>query len=195
MKSIYILLTRSTTSVSRAISFATLDKYTHVSISFDKELQNMYSFARKNPAYPLPAGLIHETPATGYYQLNPNIPCALYEIKVTQKEYNKARLAVDFMYQQEDRYQFNILGLVLCRLGISYTRHTHYFCSQFVGEVLEISGVLQLPKPAHFMRPSDYMNLSELDCIFEGRLFELQLVLAQETRTLPHFSQPSLINT
>ena len=48
MKSIYILLTRSTTILSRLVYLITRDKYTHVSISFEKDLQPLYSSGRKN---------------------------------------------------------------------------------------------------------------------------------------------------
>ena len=53
MKSIYILLTKSDTVVSKAIHLVTADQYTHVSISFDKTLQPLYSFSRKYIYLPL----------------------------------------------------------------------------------------------------------------------------------------------
>ena len=42
MKSIYLLLTRSDTYVSKTIGLATSDKYTHISISFEETLANFY---------------------------------------------------------------------------------------------------------------------------------------------------------
>ena len=43
---IYILLTRSGTLLSGAISLFTGDSYTHVSLAFDPELRSLCSFAR-----------------------------------------------------------------------------------------------------------------------------------------------------
>ena len=57
MKSIYILLTKSDTWVSRIIKLATDDKYTHASISFEENLQPLYSLSRKFVNMPLPADL------------------------------------------------------------------------------------------------------------------------------------------
>ena len=57
MKSIYLLLTKSDTYVSKTIGLATSDKYTHISISFEETLEPLYSFARKYKRTPLPAGI------------------------------------------------------------------------------------------------------------------------------------------
>ena len=57
MRKIYIFLTKSDTWVSHLISLVTNDTYTHASISFEPNLQPMYSFSRKFVSLPLPAGL------------------------------------------------------------------------------------------------------------------------------------------
>ena len=66
MKSIYILLTRSTTILSRLVYLITRDKYTHVSISFEKDLQPLYSSGRKNGCTLFPAGPCKESFYYGY---------------------------------------------------------------------------------------------------------------------------------
>ena len=58
MKSIYILLTRSDTVLSRIVHLFTAARYTHVSIAFDGELQTVYSSSRKNGRTLFPAGSI-----------------------------------------------------------------------------------------------------------------------------------------
>ena len=78
MKSIYLLLTRSDTYVSKTIGLATSDKYTHISISFEETLEPLYSFARKYKRTPLPAGIRHEALYSGFYEKCNHIPCALY---------------------------------------------------------------------------------------------------------------------
>ena len=175
MKSIYIFLTKSDTCVSKMISLATADEYTHISIAFNKELYPMYSFARKYLYTPLPAGLRTEPLQDGFYKRNDGIPCALYELKVSEESYYKAKGLVTRMMEKENLYKFNILGLVLCRMNISFKRDQHYFCSEFVSEILLRSEALELPKNPSLMRPSDYTQLSELDCLYEGKLRNLAL--------------------
>ena len=47
MKSIYILLTRSTTICSRIVYMATRSEFTHAAISLDRNFDKLYTFGRK----------------------------------------------------------------------------------------------------------------------------------------------------
>lgn len=170
---IYILLTRSDTLLSGAISFFTGDSYTHVSLAFDPQLQSLCSFARRNAAFPLPAGLVRESLNGGYFCRHSEMPCALYVLPVSHAAYRKARRKVEKMLENRLDYRYSIKGLALCKLGIEEEREGHYFCSQFVGEVLEDSGGCALPKPPSLMRPQDYASLPEARCVFEGSLYRL----------------------
>ena len=69
---------------------------------------------------------------------------------------------------------FNIFGLLLCRLNIRLQRRRHFFCSQFVAQVLEDSRSLHLPKDRTLMRPGDYARLRKLRCVYKGTLQELR---------------------
>ena len=170
---IYILLTRSGTLLSGAISLFTGDSYTHVSLAFDPQLQSLCSFARRNAAFPLPAGLVRESLNGGYFCRHSEMPCALYALPVSHAAYRKARRKVEKMLENRLDYRYSIKGLALCKLGIEEEREGHYFCSQFVGEVLEDSGGCALPKPPSLMRPQDYASLPEARCIFRGSLYRL----------------------
>ncbi len=173
MKIIYILLTRSDTYLSRFIGFFTSDRYTHASISFAEGLQPLYSFSRKRVYLPLPAGLRHEPLKIGFYKKHSKIPCALYKLTVSEEVYNSAKDKVDQMMLSDKKYRFSIMGLLLCGIKIPYHRKNHYFCSEFVSEILSKSNALQLPKRSCLMRPNDYTKLPELSCEFEGPLNEL----------------------
>lgn len=173
MKKIYILLTRSGTWVSKIINLTTADTYTHASISFEDSLQPLYSFSRKRVNMPLPAGLRHEPLRQGFFERHNTIPCALYELQVSDEVYNAAKQEVQKMMLKRTSYRFSVLGLVLCRLNIPYHRKHHFFCSQFVSEILSRSRALRLPKDTALMRPNDYTTIPELFCRFRGQLNEL----------------------
>ena len=51
-RSIYILLTNTGTLFTRVIQTYTRAPYNHASISFDRELTELYSFGRKHPSNP-----------------------------------------------------------------------------------------------------------------------------------------------
>lgn len=173
MKAIYILLTKSDTYLSKFINFATADKYTHAAISFDEELQPLYSFSRKRVNLPLPAGLRHEPLNVGFYKKHYRIPCALYKLSVSDDVYRLAKGEVERMMLVAYKYRFSVIGLFLCGIKIPFHRKNHYFCSEFVSEILRRSRALKLPKRPCLMRPNDYTKIPELACIFEGRLNEL----------------------
>lgn len=174
MKTIYILLTRPTTIVSRVIHRATRDQFTHISVSFEKDLEPLYSFSRKYARSPLPAGMTTEAIAGGFYKDRGYISCALYELKVSESTFLQAKSSAEDMYRRSEAYRFNIIGLALCKLNIPFERNNHYFCSQFVSSLLESSGALMIPKNSVLMRPEDFLSMPELKLVFQGNLTSLQ---------------------
>lgn len=181
MKSIYILLTKSDTYISKIIKLATNDTYTHASISFDDSLQPLYSFSRLQINTPLPAGLRMEPFDSGYFQKYPYLPCALYELRVEDEVYEDAKAEVDGMMAVSSLYHYNIMGLIFCKFNIPWKRKFHYFCSEFVSELLKKSNALTLPKEPSLMRPGGYTKMSSLTCLFEGELYDL---IAMRTNAL-----------
>lgn len=173
MKAIYVLLTRSETILSKIVHLVTADTYTHASISFEEDLQTLYSSSRKNGRTLFPAGPCKEYLHKGYYKRHSQIPCAVYELQVTDVVYKSAKREADQIMENSDQYHFNIIGLLLCRFNIPYHRKHYFFCSQFVSEILHRSHALTLPKDTSLMRPSDYMRLPELLCCFKGYLSDL----------------------
>lgn len=174
MKTIYIFLTRSGTLLSNLVYCVTGAKYTHVSLAFDEDLTTLYSSTRKNGYTMFPAGPSREYLNRGLFLLRgQEIPCALYALEVTDEVYLRARRRAEHMMAHGELYRFNTIGLVLCALHIRWQRRRHYFCSQFVSEVLEKSGALELPKPSTLMHPRDYAALPQLECLYQGLLADL----------------------
>lgn len=173
MKSVYLLLTRSGTILSRLIHLFTLDEFTHISISADGTLKNLYSFSRKYAYLPLPAGFTRESAYKGYIGRHPLMKCALYELKVSDEAYRRINNRIAAMSTVSDEYQYSLLGVVFCAFGYELKRSRHYFCSQFVGELLNHSGAVALPKPAGLMHPDDYLEIPELTLIYRGTIMGL----------------------
>lgn len=173
MKTIYILLTRSDTILSRLVQLFTSDPYTHASISFDHGLQPLYSSARKNGETMFPAGPCTEVFHRGFYYKHQSIPCALYELEVSDEVYETARAEAQRFARDSDLYSFNILGLILCKLNIPFHPRSKYFCSQFVAEILFRSRALELPKDTSLMKPMDYTRIPQLRCRYRGPLRDL----------------------
>lgn len=176
MKNIYILLTKSETILSRLVHLVTADSYTHVSVSLDEGLETLYSSSRKNGQTLFPAGPCTERLNAGYYQRHDKIPCRLYELQVSDEAFEKAEKAVQEIMRNEKDYHFNILGLILCQLNIPFQRKHHFFCSQFVSEILSRSKALKIPKDTTLMKPGDYTKIPELTLLYQGQVGELALM-------------------
>lgn len=170
MKTLYLFLTRSGTLLSNLVYHLTGAQYTHVSLAFDEDLSTLYSSTRKNGYTMFPAGPSREYLNRGVFLQRENIPCALYALEVSEEAYARARRRAEHMMNHGHLYRFNSLGLLLCWLHIRWQRRRHYFCSQFVSEVLEKSGAMELPKHSTLMHPNDYTRLEELRCVYKGTL-------------------------
>lgn len=173
MKTIYILLTRSNTILSKLVRFVTDDAYTHVSMAFDENLTTLYSSSRKNGRTLFPAGPCTESLTGDYYKRHDHIPCAVYELSVSDEAYERAKREVEQIMEKADQYHFNIIGLLLCQLNIPYHRKKYFFCSQFVSEILKRSHALALPKDTSLMKPVDYTKMPGLLCSFRRYISDL----------------------
>ena len=165
--SVYILLTRSETWFSRLIHLATQDCYTHASIGLDGPSGPFYSFARKYSHFALPAGLVEEPSAAGRGQ---DMPCCLYELRVSQDTYIALRRQLQAMYAQREEYHYSVLGAFACYFNLSLQRRHHFFCSQFVAGLLADCGAVELPKPPTLLRPADFCSLKGLRPVHRGLL-------------------------
>lgn len=165
-RTIYILLTRSRTCFSRLIHLATQDSYTHASIGLDGPSGPFYSFARKYEHLALPAGLVEEsvTPRRR------TVPCCLYELTVSEDVYRSLRRRLSAMYAQREAYRYNLLGTLACYFNLPLQRRRRYFCSQFVADLLEDCGAVDLPKPPALLRPADLCHIQGLRPVHRGFL-------------------------
>lgn len=181
MQNIYILLTRSPSIISKAISYSTGDNYTHSSLAYDDKLYTLCSFARKYSRLPLPAGLVRERLESGFFELHKDIPCALLSLRVDDEVYDSITKKVDGMLLRSKDFHYDIFGLLLCKIGRESKRDNHYFCSRFVSEVLLESGAIEaLPKPVSLMHPQDFLELKEITVIYKGLLSGLVKPVRQD---------------
>jgi len=170
MKSVYIVLTRTNTILSRIIYTVTRSKYTHASLSLDENFDCLYSFGRKNPKLLLPAGFVKESIYAGVFGKFDNIHCAVHKIDITDESHEKLCQLLNAMELKGHTYRFNIIGLPLCWVGFKKKRDLHFFCSQFVAYALSESGSLDMGKDCSLVRPIDFHHSSEVEQIFEGNI-------------------------
>jgi len=157
------------TRFSRVLRAATQKKYTHVSISLDKELNELYSFGRRNQYLPFIAGFVKEHPDKGVFRKFPT-ECLIYEIEITDGEYSHLKDLLAVFMEDYRHYRYNFVALLLMSMNIPYNCKSHFVCSQFVAYLLTKSNVVDFNKAYSLVRPEDFYNIRFKHEIYEGLL-------------------------
>ncbi|HOQ74687.1 MAG TPA: hypothetical protein PLZ65_09855 [Limnochordia bacterium] len=169
---LYVVLTRTNTIISRLIHLFTQDEYTHAALALDRELTEMYSFARKYTYYPFLGRFKHERLDEGIYKLAKQLPGVVLELEVEAEQYEKARRLVQSFKDNSARYKYNCRGLVYGLLHRPTKRDDRFLCSQFVYHVLHSSGIADFQVPANLVKPVDFLKLPGR-IVFQGDLKQL----------------------
>lgn len=164
---IYVLLTDTGTLFTRTIKWFTKDQLNHASIAFDSDLNEVYSFGRKNPSNPFFAGFVKEDVRGDFFEQS---VCRLYRCTISHGAYLKIRTQIHHMEQNSDQYKYNLLGMLGIMFNFEMKREYAYFCSQFVASVFEQSGVHLVDKPPLFVTPGDFENTAMLELVYHGNL-------------------------
>lgn len=172
--SVFILLTNTGTLFTRVIQTYTKAPYNHASISFDRQLSELYSFGRKDPGNPLNGGFVQEDIKTGTFSKYPETTCVLYELRVTVREVEKMRRVLHVFIRSRNKYLYNLLGVIGVALQEPVEFSNSYFCSQFVAEILQRSGIKLWNKLPALVTPDDLRKCGQLTLIYEGKLSEYE---------------------
>lgn len=175
-KSVYVLLTDTGTLFTKVIKCFTNAPYNHVSIAFDENLFEIFSFGRKYPRNPLIAGFIKEDVYEGTYRYFYNTRCLLLKIDVSYMEYVRLKQTVQQFYQNRHIYSYNLLGLIGVVVHYPIMQKNKYFCSQFVAEVFERSGVELWHLPPALVTPNHFLSHPRFEIVYEGRLYDYPLL-------------------
>lgn len=168
MRKIYIVLTYTGTILSKIIKIYTKDEFSHVSISLDKELNEMYSFGRLHPYNPFFGGFVHENINSGTFKRFKKTKTEIYSMEVNDEEYEKIHATIREIQKAEKPYKFNALGLFAVGLKLKIQKKHSFYCAEFVKYSLENSGIeTNLPI---LIKPENFKNLENLKLEYRGKL-------------------------
>lgn len=169
---VYVLLTGTNTIVARLIRLYTKEPFSHVSIALDVELEELYSFARKQRFNPFNSGFVRENINKGVFGADKNAYCGVYEIPVTEEQYTYICKEIEHFHNHQKDYGYNFLGLFTAMVGMDIEDGRHYLCSQFVYHVCSKCGVKLFRREKGPIRPF-YFHTNLLDKqIYDGNLHE-----------------------
>lgn len=165
---VYLVFSKTGTWLARVLAFFTGEKYVHTSISLDQNLETMYSFGRVIPNNPFSAGFVRENFNKGVFVRYNNCECLVYRIKITELQHAVLINEISRFIASDESYRYNFLGLFTAAMKIPVKREKHYFCSQFVSELLIKINLLQNTFPPELIKPMDLFHIEGKEEIFEG---------------------------
>jgi len=165
-KKVYIIFTDTGTLFTKLIKLYTKKPLNHVSISFDKQLTNIFSFGRKKPYNPFIGGFVRERIAEGLFK---KARCEIYSYSLSEAEYEQMQTKVRQIEEKKELYKYNFLGLIAIMLKYNLKRKNAFFCSQFVATILnEKKGILE--KSPSQCTPQDLLAVNKLELVYKGNL-------------------------
>ncbi len=169
-KYIYVVLSGPPTISGKMIRKITKNNYSHASLSLDKDLNEMYSFARFHYQNPIVGGFVHENVDNLSLKKNIDTFIKVFEIPVNYKQYKSIQRLIEFFKENEERYIYNLLDLILYPTGIRCKIKDAYICSEFVAYLLKESGIEQDKICSTHLTPSQLIFiLQEYEC-YDGSI-------------------------
>lgn len=152
---ITVLLTRYYSTFSNFIYFVSGKGYTHASIALDDENEYFYSFNC--------TGFKKEYPKKHRRRSGRSVS---YQLEVSEEDFEKIRQKIREMESRKEQFHYSRLGVLFCLMRIPFHRKNHYFCSQFVMEMLKMSRAVLLAKDSSLYFPNDLPDeLGRQNCL------------------------------
>lgn len=154
MREISILLTKYSDWSSNVVYMLCGKGYTHASIALEENEDIYYSFNYR--------GFAIET--INKHRKRGVKKSRCFRFEVPDQSYESIRQRIHEMEQESQSYKYTRLGVLCCILHIPFHASRRYFCSQFVAELLENSGAVQLTRPSNLFLPNHFISLLENKC-------------------------------
>lgn len=180
-KEIYIVISQTGSIVSRIIRGITGKVYNHASISLDASLNTLYSFGRVHTYNPFWGGYVKESPNYGTLRRFRHAEIVVLAIQVNDSQYNGIKEKLENMYDERGHYYYNYAGLFLALFHKSYRGKNHYYCSEFVRDVLKQFHVIGEDEFLGIVHPMNFLKLPDQKMVYQGRLSEYKHSLSRVT--------------
>ncbi len=134
-KKLYVMISRTNTKMGNFIRFFTRYDYNHVSLSLDKELKSLVSFARIVQDAPLYGGFVTES-FERFLHNGKNSQVKLYEVDITEEKYNNLKKLFSLADNPDNGLVYNYLDALMTPVGINIKIKGAYTCLSFANTVL-----------------------------------------------------------
>ena len=174
-KKVYLVLTYTSTFLSRLIRVYTRSRFSHISIALTQDLEPMYSFGRRHAYNPFWGGFVKEHRNSGVFKRFPNTKAAVLSLEVSDENYENIKNVLEEMYESKKEFGYDFIGLCLAAIKIEKKRNNKYYCSDFIKSIFQKYKIIGSEDLNKFTEPSDFLNFPGTKIIFEGLFREYKL--------------------
>ena len=173
---VYVALVELHTIAGRLMKLFTGIPYSHVSFSFDENLEDCHAVQARNIGTPLVAGYVNEN-KTYWIKNDKNIRYVKYKIPVTEMEAQKIKEFIT-QYANDTENLFNMYSAITYILLRGVKVYKTMMCGDFVVEILKNVSGIKIDKPSHKVFPKDLYEILKDYKEHEG------ILLASEIRKI-----------
>lgn len=153
---VYVALVEMHTTAGSLMKFFTRTPYSHVTFSFDENLEDCHAIQARNIGTPLVAGYVNENKS--YWIKNEkNIKYVRYKIPATEEEIEKIKTFLN-EYANDTENLYNMYSAATYLLTHGVKNYKTMLCGEFIAEILSNVSSVKLDKPPHKTFPKDLYN-------------------------------------
>jgi hypothetical protein len=170
VRHVYLVLSAGDTMLQRTVRLVKRDQWTHASISIDKELTMMFSFARRWDINPVFGCFKHESFSDKVYRSSKNLKGIIVEFDLTLDQWQNIVDQIEGMIFDAHLYGYNYRGMIENYINRDFVDPKRFFCSEFVYWILVENGVMEQKVCPNRMRPQTLLGPAKEvgRVIFEG---------------------------
>lgn len=156
---VYVVFSSTPYRVGKAIRRFTGESYNHVSLSLDRELTQMYSFARRFYRTPFYGGFVKESRARYHLKGVPS-QIKICQLPVSPENYASLSNRLHAMYARREQLLYNHLSIFTIPFRRLFLVKDAHVCSEFVAQQLHLLG---MP-----LDPRKYYSVGALEKLLEA---------------------------
>jgi len=172
VRQLYLVVSETGSFTSKCIRFFTKDGYTHISLSVNAELTEMYTFGRRYVYSVYPGGFVKEQIHKRIYKRFKNTRIVVLKLSVSDEQYDKIVAHLREMYLHKKEYTYNFLGAILVRFNKTFKRKNCYYCSEFIWELFHKYDLIDMEtyKSKTLIRPMEFLRLGMGEIVYRGKM-------------------------
>lgn len=171
--------------MGKFIRHFTETEYNHVSLTFDPEIQTLYSFSRKHINTPFYGGFVSES-LMRYQKDGCGCKLKLCVLPLKKSQENAVKQRLEYMLTHREKYIYNTFSAVCTPFGYGKLIFGAFTCIEFVWDILCNAGIIKRSGNSQCVPRIECLEkLLQKYTVFEGDSSEYIKASGWQTDTYP----------